>query len=142
MKKAHAHLWKTPASLAARSTQPISGTPASSLMFFSGIPLLPPRASTRAARWGRGAPAPASMSVRPPAGWPERFPPNPYPSLPAAATSPALPLRRTCMPGSVVPGRGGLGWAAPACWKSWAGVKRSFWGEERRFLGGGMGVWR
>lgn len=58
---AHAHLWKTPASRAARRTQPMSGTPARRLMFFSGMPLLPPRASTSAARCGgfsRPRPAP------------------------------------------------------------------------------------
>lgn len=54
-------LWKTPASRAARRTQPMSGTPARRLMFFSGMPLLPPRASTSAARCGgfsRPRPAP------------------------------------------------------------------------------------
>lgn len=49
---AHAHLWKTPESRAARRTQPISGTPARCLMFFRGMPLLPPRARIRAARCG------------------------------------------------------------------------------------------
>lgn len=49
---AHAHLWKTPESRAARRTQPMSGTPARCLMFFRGMPLLPPRARIRAARCG------------------------------------------------------------------------------------------
>lgn len=49
---AHAHLWKTPESRAARRTQPMSGTPARCLMFFRGMPLLPPRARMRAAICG------------------------------------------------------------------------------------------
>ncbi|MEQ2278539.1 hypothetical protein XENORESO_021828 [Xenotaenia resolanae] len=35
--------------MATLSTQPMRGTPARGLMFFSGIPLLPPRARIRAA---------------------------------------------------------------------------------------------
>lgn len=43
------HLSNISESTAALSTHPMSGTPASILMFFSGIPLLPPRAKIKAA---------------------------------------------------------------------------------------------